>query len=107
VGLAWQKAHHNVLSKCSLQQQMIIVSASSAEDLLRQLEQLQTSFGTRLATRGIKKIKPFIDAVSQYEHVLKAFSNAHLATVLLWGTFNLALTVSILEVSRKASRSTC
>jgi hypothetical protein len=102
---AWPNARLYILSKCSAEQQIIFASLTSPEVLLQRLERLQSRSGGRLLNKSVRRVRPFFDAISQYEHTWKILSNAHLATVLLWGTLNQVFTVSVLLTAYACKQS--
>jgi len=99
--VAWQNAQQYLLLNYSPEQRATVASAESAEDVVKQLKQLQAQVRSRSSFRWITKIQPFLDSLRQYEEILKIYSNSHMAVALLWGSVNLVLAVgdNVLTIS--------
>ena len=95
IEIAWQKAQRYALEHYTQDQLANIASAKSAENVLQHLQLLQSTTNKKRIVRFYGRFRAFLECIAEYEKVLIAYSNSHMALAILWGSVNLLLVVSL------------
>lgn len=94
---AFEEARLAFVTKLSQDEKRILESASTAEDLLADIKELDKRHQEgSILRRFMSKIEPCIRGIEQYAQVMDVYSNAKPEVLsVLWGSVRMVLKVSI------------